>query len=321
MVKNIFASLVFCLVSGAGFAQEGGASPLPITAAHAWVNPTYSMLLDAARAGSRIVAVGEHGIIVLSDDAGKTFRQASAVPASATLSAVYFSDAEHGWAVGQWGVILASIDGGEHWTLQRSDTSIDQPLFSVYFKDAQHGWAVGLWSLMLATQDGGRSWSPVTLPAPPGGGKADRNLYKIFANHEGHVFVVAEQGTVLRSRDQGASWEYRSTGNKGSLWAGTVAADDTLLVGGLLGHLYLSHDDGDTWTAIDSGSSGSITDLVSSAKQIIGVGLDGFVIRDEDGAGHFKAVQRHGREPLTSVLVSGSGVPLLFSESGILSAE
>jgi len=279
------------------------------------------MLLDVARAGTRIVAVGEHGIIVLSDDAGKTFRQATAVPASVTLSAVYFSDAEHGWAVGQWGVILASTDGGEHWTLQRSDASTDQPLFSVYFKDAQHGWAVGLWSLMLATQDGGRTWSQVTLPAPPGGGKADRNLYKVFANHEGHLFVVAEQGTVLRSRDDGASWEYRSTGNKGSLWTGTVAADDTLFVGGLLGHLYWSHDDGDSWTALDSGSSGSITDLVSSASQVIGVGLDGFVIRDVAGAGHFKAAQRHDREPLTAVLIPDSGVPLLFSKDGIVPAE
>ncbi|MFU0418243.1 WD40/YVTN/BNR-like repeat-containing protein, partial [Acinetobacter baumannii] len=91
------------------------------------------MLLDATRAGKRVVAVGEHGIVLLSDDEGKTYRQARTVPVSATLSAVSFADEKHGWAVGQWGVILATSDGGETWVKQRMDTAVDQPLFSVVF--------------------------------------------------------------------------------------------------------------------------------------------------------------------------------------------
>ena len=39
------------------------------------------------------------------------------MPTSVTLTAVRFADAQHGWAVGHGGVILATQDGGEQWTL------------------------------------------------------------------------------------------------------------------------------------------------------------------------------------------------------------
>ena len=329
MIKNAIASIALCCACANGFAQSGGGAPaaLPVTPAHAWADPAHAMLLDAAHAGARIVAVGEHGIVVLSDDGGRHYRQAKQVPAATTLSSVYFADPQHGWAAGQWGVILATADGGETWTLQRSDTSIDQPLFSVYFENAQHGWAAGLWSLLLETADGGHTWNVAKLPPPPGGGKADRNLYRIFADRTGTLYIAAEKGTVLRSRDHGTTWEYRETGNKGSLWAGAAAPDGSLYVGGLLGHLYRSRDGGDTWTAIDSGSSGSITDLVAAGDRVLGVGLEGFVISGTTGAERFTAKERLDRAELTALIVPGAGAdaqasaPILFSKDGVLKAE
>ncbi|TKC88683.1 glycosyl hydrolase [Trinickia terrae] len=324
MIKNAIAAAVLgVLCCTNGFAQAGGGAPaaLPITPAHAWTEPTHSMMLDATHAGSRIVAVGEHGIVLLSDDGGRSYRQAKQVPASTTLTSVSFADARHGWAAGQWGVILATADGGETWTLQRSDTSIDQPLFSVYFKDAQHGWAAGLWSLLLSTDDGGHTWNVAKLPPPPGGGKADRNLFRIFADRSGALYIAAEKGTVLRSRDDGGTWEYRNTGNKGSLWTGTAAEDGSIFVGGLLGHLYRSRDGGDTWTAVDSGANGSITDLVAVGNRVLGVGLEGFVISGTTDAGRFTAHERNDRAELTTLIVPGAGAPVLFSKDGILNTS
>jgi photosystem II stability/assembly factor-like uncharacterized protein len=223
--------------------------------------------------------------------------------------------------VGQWGVILATVDGGETWTLQRSDTSIDQPLFSVYFKDARRGWAVGLWSLLLVTEDGGHAWKVAKLPPPPGSSKADRNLFHIFADRSGTMFIAAEQGMVLRSRDGGTTWEYRQTGNKGSLWTGTASADGTIFVGGLLGHLYRSRDGGDTWDAIDSATTGSITSLVTAGDRVLGVGLDGFVIDGASSANRFTGRQRADRAALTGLVVSRSGREILLSKDGILKPE
>ncbi|MFX5476842.1 YCF48-related protein, partial [Acinetobacter baumannii] len=79
-----------------------------------------------------------------------------------------FAGTEQGWAAGHGGVILHTADGGKTWALQRSDTSVDQPLFSIWFANANEGWAAGLWSLLLQTRDGGKSWQQVKLPTAPG---------------------------------------------------------------------------------------------------------------------------------------------------------
>jgi len=41
----------------------------------AW--PTHAGMLAVTAAGARIVAVGDHGTVLLSDDAGRTYRQAA----------------------------------------------------------------------------------------------------------------------------------------------------------------------------------------------------------------------------------------------------
>ena len=323
MRTKLIGIAVSVCIAFSSVASAGDAPPaaIEVTPAHAWRDATHHMLLGAARAGARLVAVGSHGIVLLSDDDGKTFRQARTVPVSTTLSDVFFADASHGWAVGQWGVIIATEDGGETWKLQRADTSTDQPLFSVHFADARHGWAVGLWSLMLETDDAGAHWRTIKLPPAPGATKADRNLFKIFASAHGTLFVTSEQGLVLRSRDGGSTWAYAQTGGKGSLWAGTVASDGTVFVGGLLGHLYASRDDGETWDKVDSGTTSSITALIANGAGVLGVGLDGTEITGLANAERFAATHRQGREALTAVALSQTNVPVLFSKDGVVGRE
>lgn len=320
MIKTFIACAMLC-ASAVAFAQpQGGVAEWAAKPAHAWTAPAHMMLMDATRAGSRIVSVGEHGVIIISDDEGKTWRQAREVPVSATLSAVTFVDAQHGWAVGQWGVILATNDGGETWQKERMDLSVDQPLFSVLFTNSQDGIAVGLWSLMLATHDGGKTWTKVTVPKPPGAGRADRNLYHIFADHQGVLYIDSEQGMVLKSTDGGTNWSYQATGGKGTLWTGVALPDGRIVVGGLLGSLYQSSDSGATWTALNPGTKSSITDLVATKNGLMGVGLDGLVFRQREGSTSFEVHQREDRATLTAALVDGAGKPVLFSQDGVLDA-
>jgi len=320
MIKTLVAGIALAAATVAFAQSDGTVAAWSAKPAHAWAAPTHMMLMDATRAGGRIVAVGEHGAIVISDDEGKSWRQARAVPVSATLSAVAFADARHGWAVGQWGVILATADGGETWEKQRMDTSVDQPLFSVIFTGPQDGIAVGLWSLVLATHDGGKTWTRTKLPKPPGGGKADRNLYHIFSDGKSALFIVSEQGLVLKSTDSGATWSYQATGSKGTLWTGVALPDGRVVVGGLLGSLYQSSDGGATWAALNAGTKSSITDLVATGNGLMGVGLDGLVFRQREGSASFEVHQREDRAALTAALIDGAGKPLLFSQDGVLDA-
>ncbi|HEX9204887.1 MAG TPA: YCF48-related protein [Candidatus Deferrimicrobiaceae bacterium] len=276
-----------------------------------------AMMLSSVRAGKRIVAVGDHGIVLLSDTDGADFRQAKSVPVRSTLTAVYFVDEKTGWAVGHWGVILRTDDGGETWAVQRQDTSVDQPLFSVYFRDRETGWAVGLWSLVVSTRDGGKTWTPVRLPPPPGGKKADRNLLKIFANRMGTLFVAAEQGMVLRSYD-GESWSYLETGYKGSFWTGIVLNNGTVLVGGLRGTIYRSGDDGRSWRESKTDLKASITDFAEAGGKILAVGLDGLVLESVNGGVSFQGSQREDRIPFTALAVASNGRVVKFSKQGVV---
>jgi photosystem II stability/assembly factor-like uncharacterized protein len=325
MFKTLVACAALCAAffpSAAAFAQpQGTVADWAAKPAHSWSEPSHMMLLDATRAGRCIVAVGEHGVIVLSDDDGKTWRQAQQVPVSATLSAVTFVDAQHGWAVGQWGVILATNDGGHTWQKQRVDISVDQPLFSVYFTSEKDGIAVGLWSLMLATHDGGKTWTKVTVPTPPGGTRADRNLYHIFADRQGALYVDSEQGMLLKSTDGGANWSYQATGGKGTLWTGVALPDGRIVVGGLLGSLYQSSDGGATWTTMNAATKSSITELLANGNGLLGVGLDGMMLKQSASGKWFEVSQRADRATLTAAVLNSAGKAILFSQEGVLGAQ
>ncbi|PCE30470.1 WD40/YVTN/BNR-like repeat-containing protein [Burkholderia ubonensis] len=320
MIKTLVACIALCAAAAALAQTPGTVADWAAKPAHTWAVPAHMMLTDATRAGTRIVAVGEHGIVLLSDDDGHAWRQAHNVPVSATLSAVTFADAKHGWAVGQWGVILATDDGGETWAKQRIDTSVDQPLFSVNFTSAQDGIAVGLWSLMLQTRDGGKTWNKVTLPKPPGGGKADRNLYRIFGDGKNALYIVSEQGTVLKSTDGGANWTYLATGGKGTLWTGVALPDGRIVVAGLLGSMFQSSDGGASWSPLNPATKSSITGLVATGNGLIGVGLDGLVLKQPAAGAPFDVTQRPDRSALTAALAGAGGKPILFSQDGVLAS-
>ena len=274
-------------------------------------------ILGTARAGRRIVGVGNHGVVLLSDDDGRTFRQAKAVPTRATLTSVSFINEREGWSVGHSSVILHSVDGGESWQVQRRDTSVDRPLFSVLFLDSKQGLAVGLWAQVLRTTDGGASWQAVDLSALAGGKKFDKNLFSLFRDPSGAVYVAAERGVVLKSGDGGRTWSSLDTGNSGSFWTGLVTKEGALLVAGLRGRLFRGEAAGTRWTEVATGTKSSITGLVQlSSGKILSVGLDGVMLESEDDGRSFKPTAGDSRPALSAVVENALGEAVFFSEQG-----
>jgi photosystem II stability/assembly factor-like uncharacterized protein len=297
------------------------AAPLQPVPAVQSSNAAQATLLGAAWANERVIAVGDHGMVLLSDDQGKSFRQASSVPLSSTLNGVSFVDAKQGWAVGHWGAILATSDGGDSWQVQRLSSEEDRPLFAVHFFNAQQGVAVGLWSLVLTTEDGGKTWHEQTLEAPPGSSRADLNLMGLFADAHGALYATAERGQVLRSEDRGKSWRYLDTGYEGTLWSGVVLGDGSLLVGGQRGTLLHGSADGTNWRRVALESKSSVTSVVVSGPQVLVVGLDGLMVRSSDGGQSFQEQQSADGVSLTAALLHGSGAPVLFSRRGVVPAR
>ena len=309
---------VLCLFATAVIAQEVNEAELkPLPAVHSPIAKK-AEVISAAWAGERVVSVGDHGIVLLSDDQGKTYRQAKSVPVSSQLTSVSFIDSKKGWAVGHWGAILVTEDAGETWKIQRLDTNVDRPLFAVNFSDALHGTAIGLWSLVLSTEDGGKTWIKRELEPPANRKKADLNLYSLFSSVSGTLYATAEKGQVLTSSNRGATWKYIDTGYKGSLWAGAVLPSGELLVAGQRGSLMKGSSDGSQWEKVTIDTTSSITSITVHEQNVLLTGLDGFLSMSNDAAKQFTALKKAGEYSYTWGLLSPKGLPVLFSRTGVV---
>ena len=273
-----------------------------------------ALLLAVAKAGPRLVAAGEHGIVMLSDDEGVTWRQATAVPTRTTLTALSFVDGKQGWAVGHGGLVLDTQDGGEHWRVLTGSIDGEDGLFSVWFKDAQEGLAVGPYGYAIATSDGGKTWDTLAVGE---GDDAERHLNHVMADGEGRLYLMAESGGVFLSDDAGASWRLVQTPYEGSLWSGLVRADGSVLALGMAGHTLISRDRGETWTELASGVDQSLTGATELPDgRLVLVGLGG-AMSTGSAALEFVGRIRDDRQPATAVAATSKGL-VLFTHGGIL---
>lgn len=321
LLTRLSTVLVMFMAAKAGAEQT--ATGLQTQAALVGPQAQNASMLALACAGARAVAVGDHGVVLLSDDGGKQWRQARQVPVDVLLTSVSFSDSQHGWAVGHWGVVLRTDDAGETWKLQRSVLEEDRPLFAVHFFNANDGIAVGLWSQVLRTADGGSSWVEQTTGFSKASGISDLNLYNLFADAKGVVYATAEKGRLLWSADQGRHWAVMETGAAGSLWSGVALDHGQLLVAGLRGILRLSEDGGRHWSHVGGDVKDSLTGVAAlDAKHLMVVGVDGQQLFSENGGKTFQSRRRVDKLSLNAVGTCSSGArPLMLSVRGPASED
>jgi len=275
----------------------------------------HAPVLAAVRVGPRIVAVGDHGLVMLADD-GQPLRQAARVPTRTVLTSLCFIDARQGWAAGHDGTVLGTTDGGETWTVLREEPGKERALLSVWFENARHGLAVGQFGLVLETQDGGASWQERRLV--DSAEQAEKHLMQLFAGPGRALYIAAENGTVFRSSDAGGHWQAVQTDNKGSFWTGLALADGSLLVAGLRGHLYRSEDSGAHWHAVASGTQQSITAVQQLADgSVTAVGLSGAVLHSQDQGRSWQPQQRADRANITALVDTAKGVRLFSLAGGL----
>ena len=291
-----------------------------------------SLLLDVARAGGRVVAVGERGHVLLSDDDGVSWRQARDVPTRTMLTAVWFADAKHGWAVGHDELILGSADGGETWKTLHHAPESQQPLLDVWFADANTGIALGAYGSYFSTADGGRNWiarkfeaAPVPVIRPKGSPAPvveddefapDYHLNRIAAAGT-RLYIAAEAGQLYRSDDGGSSWVTLPSPYAGSFFGLLPLDGDALLAFGLRGNLFRSDDAGQSWRALASGATAMLTDAVRvGTSQLALVGLSGSVLISGDGGASWTLQQQADRKGLSAVIAGSDGTLLAVGEGG-----
>jgi photosystem II stability/assembly factor-like uncharacterized protein len=284
--------------------QDGPAELAPLAA--------QSLLLSIAPAGDqRLVVCGERGHILLSDDQGSTWCQVP-VPTRATLNAVHFADARHGFAVGHLGTILRTTDAGESWQKLDSGLPRDAVLLDVLSLSPNDAIAVGAYGLYLRTRDAGATW---TREEPQ---SEQYHFNRIVRAPDGAFFLVGEAGTILRSLDGGASWEPVPAPYEGSFFGLVPLVDGQLLVHGLRGRAFRSTNGGAGWQPVATPVPTLLMQglrLRSGLVVLAGQSGNFFVSRDQGQT--FDLWRPGGSEGVAALFETADGTLLAAGEKGL----
>ena len=302
---------------------------LVFTPAPTALNPTQRQLLDIARAGERIVAVGAAGLIITSDDYGESWRQAN-VPVSATLTAVVFPTPELGWAVGHAGVILHSGDGGSSWQLQfdgrRANAAfltfaaerraeLEELLTALDEDPAADSSARE--DLEYALEDAIFLEEDAQLAVETG--PADPFLSVAFMDARRGIAAGA-YGMLYRTDDGGENWEIALDGienpDRFHYYSIQATAAGEVFLAGEAGLLYRSVDGGEHFERYYDVYDGSLFGALNMESGVLTFGLRGnLFVYDEQGDG-WEALPTNNETSLYGGAVLADGSALLLGAGG-----
>jgi photosystem II stability/assembly factor-like uncharacterized protein len=273
------------------------------------------LLVDAERFGNRIVAVGDRGYIVISDDDGKAWRRAKAPPAP-LLTALDFLDDTVGIAVGHDSVILVTGDRGETWTQAFSAPAEGRPLLDILFVKRDFAVAVGAYGAYYDSVDGGKTWAGRKIT------QDDKHFNAVLELGEGRLLILGEAGTILASNDWGKSWAAIASPYKGSLFGGVVAEDGAVIAFGMRGRIFRSKDKGATWAQVDNASSAT---LMGAEKMpdgtLVLAGAAGTALVSRDNGRSFVPIQTGTTRTLSKPVPGGEDTILLLGEIGSIAVK
>jgi photosystem II stability/assembly factor-like uncharacterized protein len=320
--KLLCLPLVFLIsMAGTGLAK---ADPFPLLseAAIPVRLPQNVLLIGIANAGPRLVAVGEHGVIIYSDDNGQSWHQAE-VPVRVTLTCIAFATPEIGWAAGDYGVVLHTQDGGLTWQTQITGTQVnqlmladatqfatanptadsaqralrranifmgagpDKPFLSIIATSPQSAEIFGAYRMTILTSDAGKTWADGSLQV---GDPVSHNLYDaIWA--DGALYIAGESGTVLRSADGGKNFTLLPAPSGTTLFGVLDAGGGAVLAYGVAGALFRSTDNGQSWSPVNIAVQSNLTSgLVLKSGNILLASETGGVYLSTDHGASFSAV-------------------------------
>jgi photosystem II stability/assembly factor-like uncharacterized protein len=271
------------------------------------------LLLDGAVAGSDVIAVGERGTILRTADNAQSWRMVPS-PTRATLTAIAIAPLPgepRGWAVGHDATILATADGGRTWQKQFQGENLEASFLDVIALNARHAIAVGAYGLCYETHDSGGTWEKRTLLA------ADSHLNRITRGAAGTLFVAGENGTILRSDDEGRTWKQVTLSYKGSFYGVLPFASGALLAHGLSGHVYRSTDDGSSWSPVAIPTTALIATAVQMKNGAIAfAGYAGTLLASRDDGATFGPLASPPPKAVARLLELPDGNLLALGEAG-----
>jgi len=339
LLCTLLLAVLLSLSVGAGAAESEKSLLLPYERpALVTDEARKAITIGLAAAGNRLVAVGERGVILLSDDHGRSWRQAPS-PVSVTLTAVDFANEKLGWTVGHSGVVLHTRDGGETWNKQFDgilaaqaiadrvekitanmneddawplqdyasqmvQDGPDKPFLDVLFRDESEGFIIGAFGLAFYTRDAGKNWQPwfdqIENPEL-------LHLYKLSTNGKS-VVMVGEQGLYLRADGPVRQFVQHQTPYSGSFFTVAPLRSGDWLLAGLRGNAFIHSPADDHYQQLQVDSEITINDSFAVAEdRVLLVNQAGNIYQAQVGSPKLRPIPMRPLPPTADLISSGDG--------------
>ena len=184
-------------------------------------------------------AVGDWGAIVQTRDGGATWvdrslgtltvertsapgRMMQTLTDDVIFYDIVFPDRLHGFMAGEFGTLLATEDGGEHW--RQIVLPTEKTIFGLDFTTPRDGWLVGIDGIIIHTHDGGQTWETQNGLVDTGEiedvsfvqAMQNPGLYAVRVSGDYGV-VVGDAGALFVTEDGGRHWTRESLPDKHKL--------------------------------------------------------------------------------------------------------
>lgn len=271
-------------------------------------------LTDAALNGLTSVdqytawTVGDQGAIFYTTDSGAHWLTQSS-GTTASLSAVSFSNAQHGVVAGAAGTLLETDDGGAHWQLVGvGPVSTETRAYRavVLSSSTGNGVAVGDAGLVSWTTDGGRTW----VPHASSGALA---LTGVDLNADDVAVAVGRGGTAFRIDQDNAQPLAWSQISARDLFAVRFLRDgDHLVAVGAQGTIVQAQLSTGIAALASSASSDDLYAVAScggvqahgdqaSIATVMAAGANGTIIVQSPASGAFEILSSHATSAIRSL--------------------
>jgi photosystem II stability/assembly factor-like uncharacterized protein len=207
------------------------------------------------------------------EDAQFAFEDASAMindGVTMPLLDVWFGDQRSGYALGAYGILLQTKDGGSTWSLisNRLDNPDNFHLYGIARSISGTLLVAGEAGTLLRSRDGGENWD---RPVSPYQG----SFFGIVAANDGGLLAFGLRGNVFRSTDDGDTWSAVVTGDQRTLLSGMTQADGTIVLVGSAGAVLVSDDHGASFKSVPTSGNrvySGVTETADGKLMLVGFG-------------------------------------------------
>lgn len=220
------------------------------------------------------------------------------------LYAVSF-EGRNGIAVGDFGLVVETSDGGKTWT-RHANPPTDLALLTVV-RRAGRCIAGGQQGLII-TADDCRQWRPSRTTTTA-------RILAVQVNAKGIAYAVGGFGTLLKSVDWGGTWQalrpewqtLSSDGIEPHLYDVHVADDGEVTVVGELEMVMRSRDGGAYWNLLHKGRRSLFGLKVMDDEVIYAVGQEGLILKATEGGRRWTELDSGTQSVLTGIWASPDG--------------